>query len=92
MLMSDERHSPLRFGEAQKRLNLSRYLTRRAIDLGCSVQKVGRIEARPPSTACCAVLSPTTTTTRPPPPEAIREKFEDQVFAVKRPRCSGNEG
>jgi hypothetical protein len=38
MLMSDERHSPLRFGEAQKRLNLSRYLTRRAIDLGCSVQ------------------------------------------------------
>jgi len=32
--MSDERHPPLRFGEAQKRLNLSRYLTRQAIDLG----------------------------------------------------------
>ena len=46
MLMTDERHPPLRFGEAQKRLNLSRYLTRRAIDLGLlDVQfKVGRTE------------------------------------------------
>ena len=44
--MSDERHPPLRFGEAQKRLNLSRYLTRRAIDLGLlDVQfRVGKTE------------------------------------------------
>jgi len=46
MLMSDDRQPPLRFGEAQKRLNLSRYLTRRAIDLGLlDVQfRVGRTE------------------------------------------------
>jgi hypothetical protein len=39
VLMSDDPNPPLRFGEVQKRLNLSRYLTRRAIDL-----RVGRTE------------------------------------------------
>ena len=44
--MSDEGHPPVSFAEAQKRLNLSRYLTRRAIDLGLlDVQfRVGRTE------------------------------------------------
>jgi hypothetical protein len=44
--MSDERLPPVSFAEAQKRLNLSRYLTRRAIELGLlDVQfKVGRTE------------------------------------------------
>ena len=44
--MSDEGHPPVSFAEAQKRLNLSRYLTRQAIDLGLlDVQfKVGRTE------------------------------------------------
>ena len=46
LMMSDDRHPPLRFNEAQKRLNLSRYLTRRAIELGLlDVQfRVGRTE------------------------------------------------
>jgi hypothetical protein len=44
--MSDARLPPLRFGEAQRRLNLTRYLTRQAIALGLlDVQfKVGRTE------------------------------------------------